>query len=85
MEWYEMHMCTSRLCPFNLFSKETQNPFSDAFGFKLIPLKLVYYQTFFETWRNEHSWYEFYSSRDAQCNTKELPWESRNFLKETHP
>ena len=25
---------------------------------KVIPLKLFYYQTFFETWRNEHSWYE---------------------------
>ena len=23
--------------------------------FKVIPLKLIYYQTFFETWRNEHS------------------------------
>ena len=22
---------------------------------KVIPLKLFYYQTFFETWRNEHS------------------------------
>ena len=22
--------------------------------FKVIPLKLFYYQTFFETWRNEH-------------------------------
>ena len=22
---------------------------------KVIPLKLIYYQTFFETWRNEHS------------------------------
>ena len=25
---------------------------------KVIPLKLFYYQTFFETWRNYHSWYE---------------------------
>ena len=25
---------------------------------KVIPLKLFYYQTFFETWRNKHSWYE---------------------------
>ena len=25
---------------------------------KVIPLKLLYYQTFFETWHNEHSWYE---------------------------
>ena len=25
---------------------------------KVIPLKLFYYQTFFETWRNAHSWYE---------------------------
>ena len=24
-------------------------------GFKVIPLKLFYYQTFFETWCNEHS------------------------------
>ena len=38
MEWYVMRMCTSRLCPFNLFSKETQNSFSDALGFKVIPL-----------------------------------------------
>ena len=26
--------------------------------FKVIPLKLFYYQTFFETWRDKHSWYE---------------------------
>jgi len=25
---------------------------------KVIPLKLFYYQTFFETWHNQHSWYE---------------------------
>ena len=25
---------------------------------KVIPLKLLYYQTFFETWHNQHSWYE---------------------------
>ena len=25
------------------------------FALKVIPLKLFYYQTFFETWRNEHS------------------------------
>ena len=25
------------------------------FKLKVIPLKLFYYQTFFETWRNEHS------------------------------
>ena len=29
---------------------------------KVIPLKLFYYQTFFETWRNEHSWYEHYKN-----------------------
>ena len=29
---------------------------------KVIPLKLFYYQTFFETWRNEHSWYEQYKN-----------------------
>ena len=28
----------------------------------VIPLKLFYYQTFFETWRNEHSSYEHYKS-----------------------
>ena len=28
---------------------------SNCHGFKVIPLKLFYYQTFFETWRNEHS------------------------------
>ena len=27
---------------------------------KVIPLKLFYHQTFFETWRNEHSSYELY-------------------------
>ena len=34
--------------------------FSDSL--KVIPLKLFYYQTFFETWRNEHSWYEHYKN-----------------------
>ena len=29
---------------------------------KVIPLKLFYYQTFFETWRNEHSWYEHWEN-----------------------
>ena len=29
---------------------------------KVIPLKLFYNQTFFETWRNEHSWYEHYKN-----------------------
>ena len=29
-----------------------------ASWFKVIPLKLFYYQTFFETWHNQHSWYE---------------------------
>ena len=27
----------------------------DIGSFKVIPLKLFYYQTFFETWRNKHS------------------------------
>ena len=31
-------------------------------SFKVIPLKLFYYQTVFETWRNEHSWYEHYKN-----------------------
>ena len=26
--------------------------------FKVIPLKLFYYQTFFKNWHNQHSWYE---------------------------
>ena len=30
--------------------------------FKVIPLKLFYYQTFFETWRNEHSLCEHYKN-----------------------
>ena len=30
--------------------------------FKVISLKLFYYQTFFETWQNEHSWYEHYKN-----------------------
>ena len=25
---------------------------------KVIPLKLFYYQTFFETWHNQRSWYK---------------------------
>ena len=29
---------------------------------KVIPLKLFYYQTFFETWRNEHLGYEHYKN-----------------------
>ena len=29
---------------------------------KVIPLKLFYYQTFLETWRNEHLWYEHYKN-----------------------
>ena len=29
---------------------------------KVIPLKLFYNQTFFETWRNEYSWYEHYKN-----------------------
>ena len=29
---------------------------------KVIPSKLFHYQTFFETWRNEHSWYEHYKN-----------------------
>ena len=27
---------------------------TDKVTFKVIPLKLFYYQTFFETWHNEH-------------------------------
>ena len=30
--------------------------------FKVIPLKLFYYQTCFETWRNWHSWYEHWKN-----------------------
>ena len=36
--------------------------YSLLFLFKVIPLKLFYYQTFFETWRNEHSCYEHYKN-----------------------
>ena len=31
-------------------------------GLKVIPLKSFYFQTFFETWRNEQSWYEHYKN-----------------------
>ena len=31
---------------------------AEEITFKVIPLKLLYYQTFFETWHNEHSRYE---------------------------
>ena len=41
-------------CKINLRSADT--------SVKVIPLKLFYYQTFFETWRNEHSWYEHYKN-----------------------
>ena len=34
---------------------------------RVIPLKLFYYQTFFETWRNEHSWYEHYKNAIKKC------------------
>ena len=34
------------------FEEEQKNTFNEL---KVIPLKLFYYQTFFETWRNEHS------------------------------
>ena len=34
---------------------ETKNDVFCLQRFKVIPLKLFYYQTFFETWRNEHS------------------------------
>ena len=30
-------------------------PFLGLFLIKVIPLKLFYYQTFFETWHNQHS------------------------------
>jgi len=29
-----------------------------CWGLKVVPLKLFYYQTFFESWHNQHSWYE---------------------------
>ena len=35
---------------------------NSLFSFKVIPLKLFYYQTFFKTWHNEHSWYEHYKN-----------------------
>ena len=31
------------------------NFYHDQPTFKVIPLKLFYYQTFFETWHNQHS------------------------------
>ena len=34
---------------------------------KLIPLKLFYYQTFFETWYNHHSWYEHWKNAIKRC------------------
>ena len=36
------------------YGKNNKQSYDYAF-FKVIPLKLFYYQTFFETWRNEHS------------------------------
>ena len=40
-----------------MFSKVKgfSNMVYNIFKLKVIPLKLFYYQTFFETWRNEHS------------------------------
>ena len=50
-------------------SKKTDNRITSACVWhvtiiiiKVIPLKLFYYQTFFETWGNEHSWYEHYKN-----------------------
>ena len=37
-------------------------PLTKVIPFKVIPLKLFYYQTFFEIWRNEHSWHEHYKN-----------------------
>ena len=56
---------------------------SNLFGFgfttlKVIPLKLFYYQTFFETWRDEHSWYEHF--KNAIKN-----WGHRAFLRVSRP
>ena len=51
----------------------------DEAKFKVIPLKLFYYQTFFETWRNEHSWYEHYKNAikiwgHRACLRVSRPW-----------
>ena len=48
---------------------------------KVIPLKLFHYKTFFENWRNEHSWYEHYKNaikkwghRACVCVSRVLKW-----------
>ena len=54
---------TKKKCPYHYlmlitFLKEVKkvtSGFKTKNILKVIPLKLFYYQTFFETWRNEHS------------------------------
>ena len=42
----------------NVFIVTPEMNYNTGCSLKAIPLKLFYYQTFFETWGNEHSWYE---------------------------
>ena len=49
------------LCKWAACTRQTiSKPFANSL--KVILLKLFYYQTFFETWGNEHSWYEHYKN-----------------------
>ena len=53
---------TSMIPETNSILERPNSLFPSGRVIKVIPLKLFYYQTFFETWRNEHSWYEHYKN-----------------------
>ena len=62
---YKRSCCNSRTTPRSHWG--TSLPFLLIVSwFKVIPLKLFYYQTFFETSHNQHSWYE----HGKKCNKK---------------
>ena len=52
--FYTKQESGNRYVKFLDYSNRTRN----QIALKVIPLKLFYYQTFFETWRDEHPWYE---------------------------
>ena len=49
-----LFLVTLRVGPYLFHIEKFITQFKTAL-FKVMPLKLFYYQTFFETWRNEHS------------------------------
>ena len=65
MKSYQFNIILNTIVDVNESNKvlQTEMLFSDFFSvplmtrwhIKVIPLKLFYYQTFFETWHNQHS------------------------------